>query len=172
MPIPGVEQPNLLPIGDTLRLRRFADQYPFAFDWYQDPETVWLVDGVKTPYTWEKLGRMYHYLDKQGELYFIEVLEEGVFRPVGDVCFWKDDLPIVIGDPSCRGKGIGRKVIAALIQRGRDLGYDTLRVSEIYEYNGASRKCFESMGFRACEKTEDGSRYVLMLNKPSRCDGT
>lgn len=165
MPIPGIEQPNILPIDESLRLRRFDDHYDFAFSWYQDTQTVWLVDGVRTPYTWEKLGRMYHYLDKQGELYFIEALENGAFRPIGDVCFWKDDLPIVIGDPAYRGKGVGRKVISALIQRGRELGYDTLRVSEIYEYNVSSRKCFESMGFRSYEKTEDGSRYVLFFNK-------
>lgn len=166
MPIPGIAQPEILPVDDVLRLRRFDDRYDFAFAWYQDVQTVWLVDGVRTPYTWEKLGKMYHFLDKQGELYFIEALEDGVFRPIGDVCFWKDDLPIVIGDPAYRGKGIGRKVIAALIQRGRELGYDMLRVGEIYEYNVSSRKCFESLGFLAYEKTEDGSRYSLVFNKP------
>ena len=89
-----------------------------------------------------------------------------MYRPIGDVCFWKDDLPIVIGDAAYRGKGVGRRVIAALIQRGRELGYETLRVSEIYEYNVFSRKCFESIGFRAYEKTENGSRYVLNFTKP------
>ena len=168
MPIPGIVQPEILPVDETLRLRRFDDHYDFAFSWYQDGETVWLVDGVRTPYTWEKLGRMYHYLEKQGELYFIEALEDGMFRPIGDFCFWQDDLPIVIGDPAYRGKGVGRKVISALIQRGRVLGFDTLRVGEIYEYNVSSRKCFESLGFRAYEKTENGSRYVLPLPVP-RC---
>lgn len=163
MPIPNVEQPNILPIDETLRLRRFDDHFDFAFDWYQDIETVWLVDGVKVPYTEEKLGRMYRYLDKHGELYFIEALENGQFKPIGDVCFWKEDMPIVIGDKAYRGRGAGKKVIAALIRRGRELGYDTLRVNEIYEYNVASRKCFESMGFRVCEKTEDGYRFELTL---------
>ena len=45
MPIPDVEQPNILPIDDALRLRKFDDHFDFAFDWYQDAETVWLVDG-------------------------------------------------------------------------------------------------------------------------------
>ncbi len=163
MPIPDVEQPNILPIDDALRLRKFDDHFDFAFDWYQDAETVWLVDGVKVPYTQEKLGRMYHYLHKHGELYFIEALENGQFKPIGDVTFWQEDMPIVIGDKAHRGRGIGRKVIATLIQRGRELGYDTLRVNEIYEYNIGSRKCFESVGFRAYEKTEDGNRFMLTL---------
>lgn len=163
MSIPGVEQPNILPIDGALRLRRFDDHYDFAFAWYQDIETVWLVDGVKEPYTREKLDRMYRYLDKQGELYFIEVLENGQYKPIGDVCFWQSDMPIVIGDRNYRGKGVGRKVIAALVQRGRELGYDRLYVHEIYEYNVGSRKCFESVGFRVCEKTENGNRFILKL---------
>ena len=163
MPIPNIEQPNILPIDDALRLRKFDDCFDFAFDWYQDEETVWLVDGVRRPYSRETLGNMYHYLDKHGELYFIEALKEGVWKPIGDVTFWPDDMPIVIGDRAYRGRGVGKKVIAALIQRGRELGFETLRVNEIYEYNTASRKCFESMGFRAYEKTEKGNRFERSL---------
>lgn len=165
MPIPGIQQPDILPAGDMVRLRRFDGYFSFAFDWYQDTETVYLVDGVKVPYSWEKLGRMYHYLDQHGELYFIEVWEDGRFHPVGDVCFSKDDLPIVIGEKTCRGRGLGKKVISALIQRGRDLQYGTLRVKEIYEYNTASRKCFESLGFRVQEKTAKGNSFVLSLKE-------
>ena len=118
MPISNIEQPEILPVDDGLRLRKFDDSFDFAFEWYQDPETVWLVDGVRRPYTRETLANMYHYLDGQGELYFIEALDGGVFRPIGDVCFWQKDMPIVIGDPRYRGRGIGRKVVAALVRRG------------------------------------------------------
>ena len=89
MPISNIEQPEILPVDDGLRLRKFDDSFDFAFEWYQDPETVWLVDGVRRPYTRETLANMYHYLDGQGELYFIEALDGGVFRPIGDVCFWQ-----------------------------------------------------------------------------------
>lgn len=162
MPIPNVEQPDILSVSDILRLRKFDDDFDFAFDWYQDEELVYLVDGVRRPYSRETLSNMYQYLDKHGELYFIEVLEEG-WKPVGDVCFWKEDMPIVIGDPAYRGKGIGSQVIAALIGRGRELGYDRLAVNEIYEYNTASRKCFENAGFRILEKTEKGNRFYMDL---------
>ena len=162
MPIPNVEQPDILSVSDILRLRKFDDDFDFAFGWYQDEELVYLVDGVRRPYSRETLSNMYHYLDKHGELYFIEVLEER-WKPVGDVCFWKEDMPIVIGDPTYRGKGIGSQVIAALIGRGRELGYDRLVVNEIYEYNFASRKCFENTGFRILEKTEKGNRFYMDL---------
>ena len=164
MPIPNIDQPEILMIGNTLRLRKFDDIFDFALGWYQDAETVWLVDGARTPYTEEKLGRMYHYLEKQGELYFIEVLE-GDWKPIGDVCFWKEDMPIVIGDRAYRGRGIGKKVIAALTARGRELGYGRLMVNEIYEYNTASRNCFERSGFRRLEKTGKGDRFYIDLQE-------
>ena len=163
MAISGIVQPDVIQITDELRLRKYDGIYEFAFDWYQDEETVYLVDGVRKPYSEETLTCMYEYLNKQGELYFIEVLENGTYRPIGDICFWKDDMPIVIGEKVYRGKGIATNVIGALIERGKSLGYDTLRVNEIYEFNIASRKCFEKMGFVAYEKTEKGNRFLLKL---------
>lgn len=163
MPIKGIQQPEMIPIEDGLRLRRYDGEIGFAFDWYQDVETVYLVDGVRESYCWETLKAMYQYLDEHGELYFIEVRENGSYRPIGDVTFWREDMPIVIGEPAYRGKGIGRKVVSALVQRGKELGYSKLYVNEIYFHNTGSRKCFESVGFRAYEKTEKGNRFVIEL---------
>ena len=164
MPIQGIEQPALIQVDKTIRLRKYDGVHDFALDWYQDPEVVWMVDGVRTPYDADKLGRMYRYLNEHGELYWIETLENGKYRPIGDVTFWQEDMPIVIGDPTCRGKGVGRRVVSALIQRGRDLGYDKLYVDQIYHYNTASRKCFRSVGFVPYQETEKGTGYVLDLN--------
>ena len=72
-------------------------------------------------------------------------------------------MPIVIADPKYRRKGIGRKIILALVQRGRDLGYDHLCVEEIYDWNEASKRCFESVGFRPDKETEKGMSYRLTL---------
>lgn len=154
---------DILQITDTLRLRRFDGNYDFAFTWYQDPETVLMVDGEAVPYSYETLTRMYQCLNDKGELYFIEVSENGKWKPIGDVTFWQEDMPIVIGERGYRGKGIGRKVVSALAARGRAMGYDRLYIGEIYDFNTASQKCFESVGFRRYEKTEKGSRYVLEL---------
>lgn len=161
MPIPGITQPEFIKIGEDLRLRRYDGSHGFAFDWYQDPETVWLVDGVRTPYSPEKLGGMYRWLNDHGELYFIEVLEDGNFVPIGDVTFWQKDMPIVIGDSRYRGRGIGSRVIGALIARGRELGCGELWINEIYHYNTGSRRCFEKAGFRVAEETQSGVRMHL-----------
>ena len=163
MAIQGIEQPAIIPIDESLRLRKFDGVYDFALEWYRDTETVYLVDGKRDLYTVERLKGMYEYLNDAGELYFIEVLEMGSWKPIGDVTFWQEDMPIVIGDRSYRGRGIGRKVISALIQRGRELGYDRLAVDEIYHWNEGSRRCFESAGFREYEKTEKGARYRLVM---------
>ena len=119
MAIENIKQPELIQIVDNLRLRKYDGNHAFAFTWYLDPELVYLVDGVREAYTLQKLNRMYEYLDSHGELYFIEILEGNGYRPVGGVTFRRVDMPIVIGDPVCRGKGIGKKVVAALTERGR-----------------------------------------------------
>ena len=82
---------------------------------------------------------MYEYLVSRGEVYFIEVWEQEYWLTIGDVTFWQDDLPIVIGKADYRGKGIGKKVLSALIQRARNLGYQKLAVQEIYDFNQPSR---------------------------------
>lgn len=161
MYINGIQQPEILQIDEEIRLRKFDGIYDFAFNWYQDIETVYLVDGVKKPYSHQTLKCMYEYLNEHGELYFIEIMKDGTYIPIGDVAFWKEDMPIVIGDIAYRGQGIGKKVIKGLIERGKSLGYDKLYVHEIYEFNLASRRCFESLGFGAYEKTDRGHRFVL-----------
>ena len=168
MAIAGIEQPELLPVGEGLRLRKFDGCCAAALAWYQDPETVYLVDGVTRPYTPEKLERMYRCLEGRGELYWIELCENGVWRPVGDVTFSQTDLPIVIGERSIRGRGIGRRVVAALMERARTLGWRELWVEEIYAYNTGSRRCFEHAGFCACAATEKGARYHCVLGEAPR----
>lgn len=163
MPIMGVQQPDILLIDEKLRLRKFDKNYEIAFAWYQNIELVYMVDGVKEPYSMEKLKRMYDYLSLQGELYFIESLVDGDYRSIGDVTFWQEDMPIVIGDSSFRGKGVGKKVIRALIQRAKELGYKQQRIADIYEWNKVSKKCFTDLGFVEDGKTEKGSRYRLGL---------
>lgn len=163
MAIQGIEQPEIIQIDHTLRLRKYDGSCAFALPWYQDTDMVSLVDGKKEIYTMEKLEQMYKYLNDIGELYFIEILENGKYQPIGDVTFWKQDMPIVIGEQLYRGRGIGRKVITALANRGRKLGYHKIYVEEIYNYNEGSKRCFESVGFRVYERTKQGARYVMEL---------
>lgn len=106
MAITGIEQPEIIEIDRHLRLRKYADDCAFALEWYQDEETLLLVDGADNPYDMEKLYRMYHYLQDKGEAYFIEMRENDSsdYIPIGDVAFWQEDMPIVIGDKTWQRK--------------------------------------------------------------------
>ena len=152
MPIEGIAQPETLAVSDAVRLRRYDGRHGFALPWYQDPETVRLVDGDERIYTEELLERMYAWQDGHGELYWIEVLEDGAWRPAGDVWLAPEDFAIVIGERARRRGGLGRGAVSALVDR-------------IYRFNAASRRLFASLGFREEAETEKGSSYVLPLRE-------
>lgn len=157
-------QPKYIDIDSDLRLRKFNGKFDFALDWYKDKEMIKLVDGENAElYDIDKLERMYNYLNNKGELYFIEIKDNNEFLPIGDVGFWQEDMPIVIGDKEYRGKGIGYKVIKALIERAKTLGYKEIYVNEIYSYNIASQKAFEKVGFKRYKESEDGYSYIFKL---------
>ncbi|MFM0775104.1 GNAT family N-acetyltransferase [Streptococcus suis] len=163
MAITGIEQADILEIDKQVRLRRYDGQHDFAFEWHQDLELVWLVDGNKEPYTLDRLNRMYGYLATNGECYFIEIFEDDQFIPIGDVTLFADDFAIAIGDKRYWKKGIGTKVLQRMIERAREVGLEEILVEEIYDWNTGSRKLFEKCGFEAVEKTKKGWSYKMIL---------
>ncbi|MDE6916424.1 MAG: hypothetical protein K2P39_06480 [Lachnospiraceae bacterium] len=70
------------------------------------------------------LRKFYDNLAHHGELYFIEVkaAKETAYTPIGDVTFWQQDMPVVIGEKAYRGKGIAHRVARSPVERGRLLG--------------------------------------------------
>lgn len=97
--------PSVLDIASDLRLIRRGTPPAEALSWYQDAETLWMVDGKREPYTPERLARMYDWLSERGELWFIEVRDKGAesgWRAVGDVTLCSGDLPVVIGEKDLR----------------------------------------------------------------------
>ena len=163
MPLLGIRQPDIIQIDEQLRLRKYDGICEFALEWYQDEETVYFLDGVRKKYDLQLLNDMYEYLNNRGETYFIEILSDATYTPIGDVTFEQYDMPIVIGNKNYRNQGIGKKVVSALITRGKELGFADLWVRDIFDYNEASIKCFESVGFLPIEKTDKGHKYVLRL---------
>ncbi|MGQ7382922.1 GNAT family N-acetyltransferase [Streptococcus suis] len=163
MAITGIEQADILEIDKQVRLRRYDGQHDFAFEWHQDIELVWLVDGDKERYSHDLLNRMYDYLSKNGECYFIEIFEDNQFIPIGDVTLFADDFAIAIGDKRYWNKGIGTKVLQRMVERARELGFVEILVEEIYDWNLGSRKLFEKCGFEAVEKTKNGWSYRLTV---------
>ena len=161
--IEGVEQPKLLEINKYLWLRKYDGYLDFALIWHQDLELVWLIDGDQECYSLDLLNRMYDYLSKNGECYFIEIFEDDQFIPIGDLTLFADDFAIAIGDRRYWKKGIGTKVLHRMIECAREVELEEILVKEIYDWNTGSRKLFEKCGFEAVENTQKGWSYRLIV---------
>lgn len=90
--------------------------------------------------------------------------EGGEFVPIGDVTLKEENPAIVIGVPKYRGIGIGKKVMRAIIARARELGIKRFYNTAIYDYNTASRRLSESVGFRCVGKRGNVMIYEMDLN--------
>ena len=157
---------QIIQIDSSLRLVPYflADHRDVALTWYQDVDLVELVDGVRSPYSVKKLNAMYSYLEKHGDLFWIEYREKGEWLPIGDVTLSLENIPIVIGNPTYQHQGLGCKVLKTLIDLARQRGWKELKVQEIYDFNYASRRCFESLGFVESGSTEKGTSLFLKLD--------
>ena len=158
---------QIIQIDSSLRLVPdfLAEQRDAALSWYQDVDLVELVDGIRIPYSLEKLNAMYSYLEEHGDLFWIEFREKGEWFPIGDVALSQENLPIVIGNPTYQHQGLGRKVLKILIDLARQKGWKQLKVQEIYTFNRISIRCFESIGFVESGTTEKGLSFVLALSE-------
>jgi len=162
----GIVQPNILNIDETLRLRIYDGNFMIALPWYQDEVVYYnsegITDKLKIPNE-EYVEDMFDYLKEKGEVYFIEIKKDGVFTPIGDVTLKEENPPIVIGVPEYRGKGIGKKVMSAIINRAREIGIKRFYNAIIYDYNIASQKMCESLGFKCVEVKGNERVYELII---------
>ncbi|MPN07019.1 hypothetical protein SDC9_154278 [bioreactor metagenome] len=166
MGIKEITQPDIIDIDKELRLRTpNKNQWEVALPWYENPKVLYYSEGVtdNKVYDMERVKGMYMYLSNAGELYFIEVLENGVWKPIGDVTLSEENMPIAIGEEAYWGKGIGKKVIGSLIERAREIGLKRLQVPSIYLYNSRSENLFTSLGFVEVSKNEKEKSFQLIL---------
>lgn len=165
MGIKEITQPDIIEIDKELRLRTpDKSQWEVALPWYENPKVMYYSEGVTDKvYDMEKIKGMYSYLGRVGELYFIEVLESGVWKPIGDVTLSEENMPIAIGEEAYWGKGIGKKVIGSLIERARKIGLKKLQVPSIYLYNSRSESLFTSLGFIQINENEKEKSFELVL---------
>ena len=159
------QQPKYIEINETLRLRTPEKKdWDLAYPWYQNPKVMYLSEGV-TNQTYElyHIYNMYEFLSTRGELYFIEVKEDGKWIPIGDVTLWEENLPIAIGDEYYWGRGIGELVIKTLLKRAKCLGMTKISVPAIYHYNIGSQRLFESCGFKKIGENATEKSYEKII---------
>ena len=166
MALKEFEQPEIIDINDSLRLRKYDGHYELFLPGYQNPVVYQNSEGIfdesKIP-TLDYVKGMCNYLAKVGELYYIEAKENGLFRPIGDVTVKDENPPIAIWEDAYRGKGIGTLVMKAVIARLKALGYTEIKNSTVYKWNISSQKLHEKLGF---VKTGEGKKerfYGLKL---------
>ena len=165
MPLSGIEQPDVLQLTETLRLKRYDGHYEKALAGYQDPYVYQNSEGIfdesKKP-DLDYVKGMCEFLDKAGELYFIEIQKNGVYTAVGDVTIKGENPPIAIWTSEYRGKGIGTSVMQAVINRLRALGYQKITGSSVFKWNKASLRMHQKLGFYIVRETEKD--YYLDLD--------
>lgn len=164
MPLPQTEQPAVIQINSTLRLRRYDGHYEKLLPGYQTPYVYQNSEGIfddeKKP-TLHYVKGMCEYLDRIGELYFIEIFENGVYVSIGDITVKPENPPIAIWDAKYRGCGIGTAAMQTVITRLKALGYDKISGSEVFKWNTVSQKLHERLGFQRIG--EDGDSYIYEL---------
>ena len=164
MPLPNVEQPEFIEISPSLRLRRYHGDWHLAVDGYRDPYVYQNSEGIfdesKIPDESYVQG-MLSYLDGVGELYFIEVLNDGEYSAVGDVTVKDVNPPIAIWYGKYRGVGIGFSVMSTVIERLRELGFTKITGSTVYKWNEHSLSLHKKLGYEVVGESED--EYILEL---------
>jgi len=166
MALKEFKQPEIIDISDTLRLRKYDGHYELFLPGYQNPVVYQNSEGIfdesKIP-NLDYVKRMCTYLAKVGELYYIEAKENGTYIPIGDVTVKDENPPIAIWADAYRGKGIGKLVMQAVMSRLKELGFAMITGSTVYQWNTASQKLHEGLGFRRVSEDEKEITYEREL---------
>ena len=166
MPFTDIEQPEIIHIDHTVRLRKYDGNHQIAIPWYQDEVVRRFSEGVEdanilldATYVSRKLD----WLNTMGEVYFIEAVVNDDYLPIGVVTLKEDNPPIEIGNPRYRGKGIGKKVMKALLNRAREIGIKKIYNTGCYEDNIACQKMLEAVGFTLAQHDQKERRKIFEI---------
>lgn len=168
MPFNNIEQPEIIKIEQGLRLKKFDGNIDKMVAGYQDPVVYQNSEGIfdqdKIPDI-DYIKGMCKYLDGVGELYFIQVLENGEYSSVGDVTVKAENPPIAIWQENYRGVGIGSKVMKTVMDRLSFLGYEKITGTSIFKWNTVSQRMHERVGFSRVGETKDAYIYEINLKR-------
>ena len=167
VPLANTVQPEVIPIEQGLRLKKFDGSFEKMLAGYRDPVVYRNSEGIfeedKIP-GYDYIRGMCKYLESAGEFYFIQVFENDGYISIGDVTVKSENPPIAIWQAKYRGIGIGSKVMKALIGRLSGLGCEKITGTSIFKWNVASQRMHESLGFCRVGETADEYLYELLIN--------
>ena len=142
-------------VDDEIVLIPYYPNYELTLKWYQDPELCKQVDNIDYVYSLDRLKKMYKYLSKHGECYYIKYQN----RLVGDITLKGDEISIVVCK-EYQNRHIGRRCVKNMIELAKEIGLTKVK-AEIYPFNNQSQKMFLAIGFQPTEN----DWYILHLNK-------
>ncbi|MBO0468297.1 GNAT family N-acetyltransferase [Enterococcus plantarum] len=154
--------PKKVRLSETIRLIPFDTLREESLKWYQDPESMRNIVGVRITYTKEQIQQMYEWQNDHGLLYYIEYKKDKKTQIIGDVWLAEDDYAIVI-DKAFRDQHIGRMVTKYFIYKSKKMGRDFMTVSEIFNWNKASQKMFTRLDFFPFKENKDSWSYRKRL---------
>ena len=166
MALKEFEQPEIIDISDSLRLRKYDGHYELFLPGYQNPVVYQNSEGIFDESRIPDLGYvkgMCTYLAKVGELYYIEAKENDTYVPIGDATVKAENPPTAIWADAYRGKGIGKLVMQTVIARLRELGFTKITGSTAYQWNTASQRLHEGLEFYRVSEDEKEIIYERML---------
>ena len=166
MAIEEIVQPELININDFLRLRKYDGHYELFLPGYQNPVVYQNSEGIFDESSIPNLDYvkgMCTYLARVGELYYIEAKEDGAYVPIGDVTVKDENPPIAIWVDTYRGKGNGKLVMQTVIERLKELEFAKITGSTVYQWNIASQKLHEGLGFHRVSEDEKEITYEREL---------
>lgn len=129
-------------IDAEITLVPYYPNYQTTLAWYQDLELCKQADNRDSVYDLDLLKRMYQYLNRRGDLFYIKY--KG--RLCGDVCLQLSGEVNIVISKQFQNKHIGRRVMNEIIQLAREKEIRELH-AEIYSFNTQSQRMFQSVGF-------------------------
>lgn len=141
-------------VDDEITLVEYYPNYKTTLTWYQDLDLCKQIDNRDSAYDLALLKRMYKYLNRHGDLFYIKYKN----RLCGDVCLQPSGAVNIVIAKSFQNKHIGRRVMKEIIQIAKEKEISEL-YAEIYTFNTQSQKMFQSIGFTQA----DNERYVLSV---------
>lgn len=129
-------------ISDELFLANYFPAYNISLNWYRDKDTVKMVDNSDVLYDLDQLKKMYGYLDKNGDLFYIVYKN----KLIGDCAIFDDNMVAIVLSKEYRGQKFGSKVLEGLVSYAREKKLAYIK-AEIYDFNNISRKLFAKYGF-------------------------
>ena len=133
--------------------------------WANDPELMRLMDRGHVVSASEH-HEWFAALGARDDCAYFAIEEAGDRRHVGNAWLWaidrrhrKAELRIVVGEPSARGRGVGRLAIDALCRHA----FERLELHRVYAYvlaiNPGAKRAFEQGGFAVEGLLADDRRF-------------